>query len=66
MPPLAGVGDLQVLEDVAGRIGVRGPVRPVREFDLERREEARGDSVIRAVASAAHAHDDAVGLDTAR
>src|SRR2546426_10649931 len=63
MPSLPVVEDLQVLEDGAGGVRVRRPVRLVREFDLERREEALRDGVVPAVPAPAHAHDDAVSVE---
>src|SRR6266852_1116428 len=63
MPSPPVVEDLQVLEDSVVGVRARRPVRLVREFDLERREEALGDRVVPAVAAPAHAHDDAVGVE---
>src|SRR6059058_6522583 len=57
MPSLPVVEDLQVLEDGAVGVRVRRPVRLVREFDLERREETLRDRVVPAVAAPAHAQD---------
>src|SRR2546422_1327049 len=51
MPSLPVVEDLQVLEDGAVGVRVRRPVRLVREFDLERREETLRDRVVPAVAA---------------
>jgi hypothetical protein len=47
MAPLRVVENLQVLGEGSVGFGVRGPVRAVREFDLERREEALRDGVAR-------------------
>src|SRR5207249_2638938 len=44
-------------------VRVRRPVRLVREFDLERREETLRDRVVPAVAAPAHAQDNAVSVE---
>jgi len=60
MAPLAVVEVLEVLEDLALRDAARRPSRAVRQFDLQRREEALGHSAVPAVAAPAHAAEDAV------
>jgi hypothetical protein len=60
MSSLPIVEELEVLEQVSARRGARGPRSVVNELDLERREEALGDGVVPAIATAAHAADDPV------
>src|SRR5262245_66029081 len=60
MSPLPIVEELEVLEQFRARRGACGPRGVVNELDLEGRKEALGDSIVPAIAPAAHAADDPV------